>query len=66
MTDSGGTVSVSIGASPNDPTQLEDALWNVGVAIMGLRTHGRQFELTDAEPKKAVWDHPYLMKVISA
>ena len=54
VTGSGGTVSVSVGAPPNDPTKLEDTLWNIGAAIAGMRTHGRQFELTAAERKKVV------------
>ena len=54
VTGSGDTVTVSIGDSPNDPIQLEDSLWNVGVAIAGLRAHGRSFELTDAEHSHVV------------
>ena len=54
MRSSGGTVSVSLGARPNDPTKLEDTLWHVGGAIAELRAHGSSFGLTDAEREHVV------------
>ena len=42
---SGTTLSVSMGAPPNDPTRLEDTLWNLAVAINGLRAYGRSLDL---------------------
>ena len=51
---SGGTVSVSLGSSPNDPTQLEDTLWYLGGAIAELRARGSTFELTDSEREHVV------------
>lgn len=54
MISSGGTVEVSFNAHPDDPTQLEDTLWNVGRAITGLRAHGHRFDLADAERKYVV------------
>ena len=54
MITSGGVISLSLNAPPNDPTQLEDALWNIGKAITGLRAHGRHLELADAERKYVV------------
>ena len=42
---SGTTISVSMGAPPNDPTRLEDTLWNLAVAINGLRAYGRSLDL---------------------
>ena len=46
---SNGVISIGIGLRPDDPTRLEDTLWNVGVAISGLRAHGSQLEFTDSE-----------------
>ena len=54
MTRSGDTGWVSLEDPPNDPTQLEDTLWNVGTAITLLRTRGRRFELEDAARKHVV------------
>ena len=51
---SGGTVSVSLRASPNDPTQLEDTLWYLGGAFDELRARGGSFDLTDAEREHVV------------
>ena len=46
---SGGTVSISLGARPGDPSKLEDTLWHLGRAIAELRARGNTFDLTDAE-----------------
>ena len=46
---SGGTVSVSLGARPGDPSRLEDTLWHLGGAIAELRARGSSFDLTDVE-----------------
>ena len=54
VSDSGGTVSVSLGSSPNNPTQLEDALWHLGGAIAELRARGSSFDLTDAEREHVI------------
>ena len=51
---SGGTVSVSLGASPNNSAQLEDTLWHLGGAIAELRDRGASFDLTDAEREHVV------------
>ena len=51
---SGGTVSVSIGARPQDPNQLEDTLWHVGGAIVECRDSGSPFRLTDTEREYVV------------
>ena len=51
---SGGTVSVSLGASPDDSAQLEDTLWHLGGAIAELRARGAAFDLTDAEREHVV------------
>ena len=51
---SGGTVSVSLGSSPNNPTQLEDILWHLGGAIAELRARESSFGLTDAEREHVV------------
>ena len=51
---SGGAVSVSLGSSPNDPTQLEDTLWFLGGAIAELRARGSSFDLTDEEREHLV------------
>ena len=54
VSDSGGTVSVSLGSPPNNPTQLEDALWHLGGAIAELRSRGSSFDLTDAEREHVI------------
>ena len=54
MPSSGATVEVSLGARPNDPTQLEDTLWHVGGAIAAFRARGNSFGLTDAEREHVV------------
>ena len=54
VTGSDGTLSINIGDRPDDPTQIEDTLWNVGTAIAGLRTHGSSLELTDSERQHVV------------
>ena len=54
VTGSDGTLSINIGDRPDDPTQIEDTLWNVGTAIAGLRTYGSSLELTDSERKHVV------------
>ena len=54
VSDSGGTVSVSLGSSPNNPTQLEDTLWYLGGAIAELRARGSSFDLTDAEREHVI------------
>ena len=46
---SGATTTVSLGTVLNDPSRLEDTLWNVGNAIGGLRHHARSLDLADAE-----------------
>ena len=51
---SGGAVSISLRASPNDPTQLEDTLWYLGGAFAELRARGGSFDLTDAEREYVV------------
>ena len=51
---SGGTISVDIGSSPDNPTQLEDTLWQLGSAITVLRARGSSFDLTDAEREHVV------------
>ena len=58
VTGSDGTVTVSIGSSPNDPTQLEDTLWHVGCAIAELRTRGSSFDFT-------VGEHDHVVDLIS-
>ena len=54
VSSSAGTISVSIGARPNNPTQLEDTLWHLGGAIAELRRRGSSFGLTDAEREHVV------------
>ena len=51
---SGGTVRVSLGSSPDDPTKLEDTLWHLGNAIPALRAQGCSFDLTDVERDRVV------------
>ena len=51
---SGGTVRVSLGSSPDDPTKLEDTLWHLGNAIPALRAQGGSFDLTDVERDRVV------------
>ena len=50
----GGTVKVSLGSSPDDPTQLEDTLWHLGSAIAVLRARGSSLNLKDAEREHIV------------
>ena len=50
----GNTVSVSFGIRPTDPGKIEDTLWNVGVAMSGLRSRGRPLQLTDDERQYVV------------
>ena len=51
---SGGTVRVSLGSSPDDPTKLEDTLWHLGNAIPALRAQGGSLDLTDVERDRVV------------
>ena len=51
---SGNTISVSLETSPQDPDKIEDALWNVGAAMSGLRNNGLSLQLTDDERKYIV------------
>lgn len=48
------TVTVSLGASPNDSAQLEDTLWHLGGAIAESRARGSSFDLTEAEREQVV------------
>ena len=50
----GNTISVSLGESPTNPDKIDHVLWNVGIAISNLRSHGRSFDLTDVEEKYVV------------
>ena len=54
MLGSGETVSIRIGASPSDPTKLEDTLWHLGGAFGEFRSRGGSFNLTDAERERVV------------
>ena len=47
----GNMTSVDWGTRPVDPNAIEYVLWNVGVAISGLRHHGQPFQLTDDDDK---------------
>ena len=50
----GNTVSVSFGARPIDTNKIEDALWNMGTAMLGLRNHDRPLQFTEGERKYIV------------
>jgi len=41
------SLSVSFGARPVNPNEIEDVFWNVGAALSELRRKGRPLELTD-------------------
>lgn len=45
----GVTTQVTLGESPSDPHRLEDTLWNVGLAIRGMKRLGRSLTLTHKE-----------------
>ena len=47
----GNTISVSLGSTPQDPSKIEDILWNVGAALSGLRNHSVPLQLTEKERK---------------
>ena len=55
---SGETTTVSVGAPPDKAIGLEDSIFNLGVAIDGLRDRGRSLGLADAERK-------YVVKLVS-
>ena len=47
----GNTISVSLGSTPQDPSKIEDILWNIGSALSGLRNHSVPLQLTEKERK---------------
>ena len=49
ISSSSGTITVSFNASPDDPTKLEDTLWQLGCAIVEMRAQGSSFDFTDEE-----------------
>ena len=49
ISSSSGTITASFNASPDDPTKLEDTLWQLGCAIVESRIQGKSFDLVDEE-----------------
>ena len=55
---SDGNITVASQDHMGDPVKLEDTIWNVGIAINGLKNHGRSLTLSDEQ-------RGYLVDVVS-